>query len=345
MSGQPLVELTEVTRTFGAGRQMISAVRGVTIGLMPGQVLCLVGESGSGKTTVGRLLAGLLMPTTGHVSHLGTPLPQLRRAARRRFRLAVQLIHQDPYASLNPSQRIGDMLRAPLRRHRIVGKRQMAARIGQLLASVELAPAADIAAKFPHQLSGGQRQRAAIARSLTVNPSVLVADEAVSMVDVSLRVSILNTLRRLVDDAGLAVLFITHDLALARHFGRGGSLAVMYLGQIVESGPVDDVIDHPQHPYTIALLAAASSDPRRKATSIPPQVANGEVPSLSRIPTGCAFHPRCPKAVPGLCDISAPPARGLTTAHLSLCHLAPEHEAHPTSEAMSVPSTPSGAGA
>lgn len=259
---EPLVSLCGVSRTFIADRRRIAAVQDVDLDIGVGDVVSVIGESGSGKTTVGRMVAGLLAPTAGEVLYRDRPLAGLDRATRKRFRLDVQLVHQDPYGSLNPAQTVGSILAAPIRRHRIARSRAaVREHVLGLLRTVDLAPAERIAAKYPHQLSGGQRQRVAIARALTVNPRLIVADEAVSMIDMSLRVSILETLDRLREERGLALLFITHDLAVARHIGASGRIAVMHTGRVVEVGPAARVIDDPQHPYTRTLIAAASHEP------------------------------------------------------------------------------------
>jgi ABC-type glutathione transport system ATPase component len=252
-----LLALTNVTKTYRQRRRIITAVQDVSTTLRAGEILCLVGESGSGKSTIGRIVTGLTEPTSGEIRYAGRAAGAMKRKELRAHRLGVQMIQQDPYASLNPGMTVAQTLAAPLIRHFRLSRRDARERLCRLLADVGLTPPETFAHKYPHELSGGQRQRVAIARSLTVEPRVLVADEALSMLDVSLRVSVLQKLRGLCEQRQLAVLFITHDLAVARQFGRGHSIAVMQRGRIVEHRPTADLISAPEHPYTHALLRAA----------------------------------------------------------------------------------------
>ena len=254
---EPLIVLDRLSHVFSTRSGQTKAVDDVSLELEPGKVLCLVGESGSGKTTTARIAAGLTKPTGGAVRFQGADIHRLTGDRFTEFRRAVQYIHQDPYASLNPVRDVFTTLAAPLRRHRVVrGRAQARQRAVELLSEVDLTPPENFLRKFPHQLSGGQRQRVAVARALTLGPRLIIADEATSMLDVSIRISLLNVLQRLRDDLGVAFLFITHDLALAKYFGWHGTTAVMHQGRIVESGPTPQVIDNPAHEYTKALLAA-----------------------------------------------------------------------------------------
>ncbi len=280
---------------FGS-RRVVRAVEDASLALRPGRVTALVGESGSGKTTVARLLARLYPPTSGTIRFRGWPIEGSGAAGLRAYRRQVQMVFQDPFSSLNPVHTVQYHLSRPLR---IYGHAHSAAEerllIISLLERVSLTPAEQFMRKFPHQLSGGQRQRVAIARALAAKPAVLLADEPVSMLDVSIRLEVLNLLLRLKEEDHLAVLYITHDIASARYFAE--ETLVMYAGQVVEGGPSEEVIQRPQHPYTQLLLAAAP-DPDRAAAHAEPLPARGELPSLINPPKGCRFHLRCPHAMP-----------------------------------------------
>jgi peptide/nickel transport system ATP-binding protein len=306
---QPLVELRHVGRSFKQGRTMIPVLQDINLTIAPNEIVCLVGESGCGKTTTGKIIVGLLNQSEGEVFYQGHPVSGYRGKERAAYRRGLQIVHQDPFASLNPSHTIGQILSFPLKRHKMVHSRaELRRRIWELLTLVDLTPPGDVVNKFPHQLSGGQRQRVSIARALTVEPKLIVADEAVSMVDVSIRVSLLKMLHDLRDKLNVAIVFITHDLALAKYFAWEGRIGVMYLGRMVEIGPTPDVIGSPAHPYTRALIAAIpEADPeltRHKRHMI---LRSEDIPSLTEIPPGCAFHPRCPFYVPEVCDVRLPP--------------------------------------
>ena len=318
----PLLELQHVSKTYnikassadGDGglfrprQQTIHVLDDVSLQVMPNQTLCIVGESGCGKTTTGKIMTGLIKPDGGAFLYEGQPVNSLRGAAYAAFRRAVQIVHQDPYASLNPVHSIYSTLAFPLFRHKLVrNDAEARARVIELLETVDMTPAADYIDKFPHQLSGGQRQRVSIARALTVNPRVIVADEAVSMVDSSIRISLLKTLNDLQVRLGVTFVFITHDLALARYFAWEGQIAVMYLGRVIESGPAPLVTEHPQHPYTRALVSALPEpDPELTRNKQRFQLRSQDIPNLARLPHGCAFHPRCPWSVEGICDVERP---------------------------------------
>jgi peptide/nickel transport system ATP-binding protein len=262
VAAEPTVlEARSLSRTFSIGttfwgrRQMLRAVDDVSISLQRGRVTALVGESGSGKSTIARLLTRLYEPTTGSIVLDGEDVTRIHGRRRlRAYRAQVQMIFQDPFESLNPVKRVGHHLARPLRIHRVVSADRVDARVVELLESVGLVPAEIVAAKYPHQLSGGQRQRVAIARALAVEPKVVLADEPISMLDVSIRLGILNLIRELKERSDLAFLYITHDLASARYVAD--EIHVMYRGRIVESGPTDDVLQQPLHAYTRLLLSA-----------------------------------------------------------------------------------------
>ena len=317
-----IVRLAHVSRSFTVRGRAIKAVDDVSLGFSPGEVVCLVGESGCGKTTTGKMLAGALSPSAGHIEYMGQNVARLSRSDFKRYRLGVQMIHQDPYASLNPAHSIGEILSAPLRHHGLTrGDGATRRRVLELLQLVDLTPPADFLDKFPHQLSGGQRQRVSVARALTVGPKFIVADEAVSMVDVSIRISLLNMLTRLKEQMGLAVLFITHDLALAKYFAWEGRIGVMYLGRIVELAPARQLVEHPQHPYTQVLLSAipeADPDITRRKPRI--ELRSMDVPSLLQLPTGCAFHPRCPRFEGEQCRLVVPELLAFSDGTAAACH-------------------------
>ena len=310
----PLLEFRGVGRDFRKGSSVVPVLRDIDLSVNGLEFLCLVGESGCGKTTSGKILSGLLSPTAGQVLFEGQNVSTLHGEAYTRYRRAVQIIHQDPYASLNPTQSVFDIMSYPLLRHGFAKNRKAArVRAEELLELVGLTPTADIIGKYPHQLSGGQRQRVSIARALTTEPKVIVADEAVSMVDVSIRISILNTLMKMRETLSLTIVFITHDLALAKYFAWEGRIAVMYLGRVVEVGPTREVTERPQHPYTKTLLTAIPEpDPDRTRHKEILTLRSEDVPSLTALPAGCTFHPRCPFFEPGRCDTREPELGGVS---------------------------------
>ncbi len=333
----PILEAVHLRKEFPLHKgklfspsQVVHAVEDASLALRPGRATALVGESGSGKTTVARLLARLYTPTAGTIRYREEMVKARGEAALRAYRRHVQMIFQDPFSSLNPTHTVRHHLSRPLRIH---GHAHSAAEetrlITSLLERVNLTPAEQFIHKFPHQLSGGQRQRVAIARALAAKPSVLLADEPVSMLDVSIRLDVLNLLSRLKEEEDLALLFITHDLASARYFAE--ETLVMYAGQMVEGGPSEEVIQRPKHPYTQLLLSAAP-DPERfgstgqqsngKGWIQPALPASGsvELPSLINPPGGCRFHPRCPYAMP-VCRQQFPPRTELDGGHWVHCFL------------------------
>ncbi|MBZ0301379.1 MAG: ABC transporter ATP-binding protein [Anaerolineae bacterium] len=304
----PVLQLENVSRSFKKGRVEIPVLRDIDLDVNELEFLCLVGESGCGKTTTGKILSGLLGPTSGRVLFEGQDVASLKGEDYKRFRRSVQIIHQDPYASLNPTHTIYSILSFPLFRHGLVKSRQQArARVAELLAQVDLTPVGDVIDKYPYELSGGQRQRVSIARALTTDPSVIVADEAVSMVDVSIRISLLKMLMAMRDRLHVTIVFITHDLALAKYFAWDGRIAVMYLGRVVEISQTPSLTTNPQHPYTRVLLSAiAEPDPDRTRHKEHIQLRSEDIPRLTELPPGCSFHPRCPWFAKGLCDRHVP---------------------------------------
>jgi peptide/nickel transport system ATP-binding protein len=294
-------------------RVALKAVDGVSFTLARGETLCLVGESGCGKSTVGKLLLRLIEPTNGTIWLDGADVTHAAGAKLRDFRKRVQMIFQDPFASLNPRLRAGTIVGEPIENYGTLSARQRREKVAELLACVGLQP--DAARKFPFEFSGGQRQRLGIARALSLSPDVIVADEPVSALDVSVQAQILNLLVDLRQTLGLAYLFISHDLGVVRHIAH--RVAVMYLGRIVEIGDNRTIFSAPQHPYTQALIAAAPvADPRARRERT---VLEGEVASLLDPPGGCPFHPRCRFAF-ARCFVEPPELTPRGQGHLAACH-------------------------
>ncbi len=319
---KPIIELQHLSRSFEIKRQQIKAVDDVNLFLNEGEVVCLVGESGCGKTTTGKMIAKLLVPTGGRILFQGKDINQMNDEERRKHRMAVQMVHQDPYASLNPAHTIYDIISAPLRHHGIThDESSTRKRVIELLELVDLTPPGDLLDKFPHQLSGGQRQRVSVARAITVQPKYIVADEAVSMVDVSIRISLLRMMTRLKDMLGMSFLFITHDLALAKYFAWEGRIGVMYLGRLVEIAPSRQLVEQPQHPYTKVLLSAIpEANPERTRAKQRIELRSMDVPSLLRLPGGCSFHPRCPYFDGSKCETVVPGLTYFTDGSAVACH-------------------------
>lgn len=315
----PVLEGRDLTKYYwvkqGRGpfarRVPVHAVDRVSVRLEAGKVTAVVGESGAGKTTVARLLARIIKPDKGEVLLDGRPAPSGRP---RSYAAQVQMVFQDPFSSLNPVHRIRHHLMRPLQIHHMTNGNVDAA-VAELLRRVALKPPDNFTGKFPHELSGGQRQRVAIARALAVRPRVLIADEPVSMLDVSIRLGVLNLLADIRDKEHLAILYVTHDIASARYLAD--NIVVMYAGQLVESAPSASLTDSPAHPYTQLLLSAAP-DPDRVT---PPHLeGRGAPPSLSAPPSGCRFHPRCPFAM-DVCKRQAPPNIAVAVDHIAACWL------------------------
>jgi oligopeptide transport system ATP-binding protein len=301
----------------------VRAVDGVTVEIFPGETLAIVGESGCGKTTLSRLLLGLINPSSGSIEYLGKDVRRLSRDQQHAFRKSVQVVFQDPISSLNPRKQVrkilGDILRL------WAGKlppEAMNQRVQELLRQVELTPPRLYLERFPHELSGGQRQRVAIAKAIAVGPQLIVADEPLSALDVSVQGQILELLRRLTAEFGVGYVLISHDLEVVRTVAD--RVVVMYLGSVVESGSVHEVFDAPKHPYTRSLLASVLRTEPRAAQQRERALLAGEVPSLESMPPGCRFHPRCPVAVE-LCSVQEPAASVLgEPTHTVFCHRAHE---------------------
>ena len=277
---------------FSREERYLKAVDGISFNIMPGETFGLVGESGCGKTTTGRLIVNTIRPTSGQVFFNGTDLSTVKdRQSLKNLALKMQMIFQDPYEYLSPWLNIRDTLAEPLRIHKLIAEDQIEKKVIEVMETVGLAPVDMILPKYSYQLSGGQRQRVGIARALMLNPTFLVADEPVSMLDVSIRVGVLNLLKELRNKFNLTSVFITHDIAVSRYMSD--RIAVMYLGKIVEMGPTEDIISDPQHPYTQALIVAVPvPDPTIRTKEIP---IIGRIPSSGvNLPPGCRFSPRCP---------------------------------------------------
>jgi len=310
-------------RIFQRELGVVKAVDGVSLRLEEGEVLGLVGESGCGKSTLARSILQLVPVTAGEVWFDGQRLDTLGRGALRRLRPQMQMIFQDPYASLNPRRTVFDTLAEPMLRHGLVKRRELAGAVGQLMETVGLAPR--FMRKYPHEFSGGQRQRIAIARALALKPRLIIADEPVSALDVSVQAQILNLLQKLSAEMGLTMVLISHDLSVVKHMAR--RIAVMYLGRIVEIGRAADVFERPQHPYTRALISAIPlPDPDLEAGRAR-LLLRGDPPSPMNPPSGCPFHPRCPYANEA-CALTVPPFETRGENHEAACLRLDHVEAH-----------------
>jgi oligopeptide transport system ATP-binding protein len=324
--GEELVRVRGLVKHFPVKEsdEVVRAVDGVTFEIFRGETLGLVGESGCGKSTVGRCLLRLIEPTQGEISFEGRDVRAMGGDELRRLRRGMQIIFQDPYASLNPRLRVRDIVSEPLVVHRIGDKAERRERVADLLRKVGLDP--DYMNRYPHEFSGGQRQRIGIARALALNPKLVVADEPVSALDVSVQAQVINLLEDLQAEFDLTYLFISHGLAVVEHISN--RVAVMYLGRIVEVAAADELYANPLHPYTRALLSAIPvPDPTRKRDRV---VLKGDVPTPINPPSGCRFHTRCPEAVPECAQID-PDLREVSPGHTVACIRVPGWFEAPTS--------------
>jgi len=325
--GEPLLRVEGITKLFPVSgslfgkKNYVCAVDNVSFSMAKGDALALVGESGCGKSTLGRLILALLKPTSGQILFKGKNIWNMSKSEFKWFRRNAQIVQQDPYQTLNPMRTVFQSLVPPLSHYKVVNKKEeMRERVAELLESVGLCPPQDFFDRYPSRLSGGQMQRISIARAVSVNPLLLIADEAVSMIDASLRIEVLNLLLDLKKRLGMTCVLITHDFGVARYFAKGGKVMVMYLGSIVEAGPTEDVILKPKHPYTETLLASVPlPDPKLTRSKGLPPLRSVEIPKLTNVPSGCKFHPRCPYAE-DICAKKVPELKTVYKQHVVACH-------------------------
>ncbi|MFN3978966.1 MAG: ABC transporter ATP-binding protein [Caldilinea sp.] len=319
----PILEVRNLTKQFGKGKERVTAVDSVSFAIEPGETVCLVGESGCGKTTVGRTVLRLYDPTDGEVWYRTASGERINVAALKArevkpLRREMRMIFQDPFSSLNPRRTVKDLIGEPLIIHGIAKGKALEERVAELMTEVGLDP--NYMERYPHEFSGGQRQRIGIARTLSLSPRLIIADEPVSALDVSVQAQVLNLLQSLKDELGLTLVFIAHDLSVVEHISD--RIAVMYVGKIVEMAPAEELLRRPLHPYTEALVSAVPpADPDIKTQRI---ILEGDVPSPANPPSGCVFHPRCRYANDTTCRSVEPVLEEAEPGHFVACHLAKE---------------------
>lgn len=329
---KPVLEVIDLSKHYllRAGNRRVRAVDGLNFSVGSQEAFGLAGESGCGKTTTAALLMGLITPTEGTIRFLGRDISGMNKAETKEFRRNIQMIFQDPYGSLNPRKTVGSILSLPFQIHEPASKSEIKTRVIELLESVELNPAIAFWNRHPHELSGGQRQRVAIARAIALHPKLVISDEAVASLDMSIRADILNLMRRVKDASGASFLMISHDLSVLRNMCD--RIAIMYLGRFVELAPTEELFSNPQHPYTRALLSATLIPDPRVEQAREHVVLRGDIASSVDLPSGCPFHPRCPIAQ-DQCRTTPPELVEMSPNHLVSCHLAARSEVAAVSDA------------